>query len=127
MAPWAESCQLAQRAATKTRPTSKLATFLRKLSQGEPFSEKNVSSFPHYFHRPYFYGSPFSTVFISESYKTAPKLGHCQKWAIHIHSCSCTHLCSHKMEHVSDELIYFLNVWQGKIESVQEIMAEALE
>lgn len=56
LAPWAESCQQAQSAATQTRPPSKLATCLRKLSQGEPLSEKNVSSFPHYFHHPYFYG-----------------------------------------------------------------------
>lgn len=55
MAPWAESCQQAQSAAMQTRPTSELATCLMKLSQGEPFSEKNVSSFLHYFHHPYFY------------------------------------------------------------------------
>lgn len=31
------------------------------------------------------------------------------------------------MEHVSDELIYFLNVWLGRIESVQYTMVVALE
>jgi len=31
------------------------------------------------------------------------------------------------MEHVPDELIYFLNAWLGIIESVQEIMVITLE
>lgn len=31
------------------------------------------------------------------------------------------------MEHVSDELIYFLNVQLGRIKSVQDIMVVALE
>lgn len=69
MAPWAESCQQAQSAAMQTRPTSKLSTCLRKLSQGEPFLSPLLS--PSIF----LWRSPFSTVFISESYKSAPKLG----------------------------------------------------
>lgn len=68
----------------------------------------SLTESPHFF-LPCWDESPFFTVRISDSYKSAPKLGICQKRVIHIHSHSFMQLCSHKAEHVSDELIYFLN------------------